>query len=466
MRTWKLIRNGAMATALAVSAQTLGSLVASPSADAFHGTVAATTRVHVRSEPSTKSRSLTVLSPGQQVSAHGTHNGWTKVTWQGRTAYVYAKYLSGATTEAQVSTGSAGTARTTANLNVRVGPSSGHRIVAVIRKGTAVRLTGSVSGGYSQITFRGEHRWVSTSYLTQETALTPPPPAVAGKLQATENLHARSGAGVQHRSHGIMPRGTIVDATGETSNGFSQVIWRGQTLWAASKYLRSVASETTTPPTPELPATTRRWATTDLNIWLASTGDRFSGELPKGSELAVTGKIANGRAEIVHNGALRWVTARFTTATDPSVSAGVGSSTGSWDLDSPPIKGGPRGAELNRGYSKGMERTNPYIQRIGADVFHRFPEIKTLYGWRRDVTPDHPAGRAVDVMIPNYRNNKELGWAIANYYRKHHKELNIKYIIWDQQIWSVQRDAEGWRRMKSRGGDTANHLDHVHINSN
>ena len=32
------------------------------------------------------------------------------------------------------------------------------------------------------------------------------------------------------------------------------------------------------------------------------------------------------------------------------------------------------------------------------DVWDRFPQIKTQYGWRRDVTPDHPAGRAIDVI--------------------------------------------------------------------
>ena len=113
-----------------------------------------------------------------------------------------------------------------------------------------------------------------------------------------------------------------------------------------------------------------------------------------------------------------------------------------------------------------MHRTNPYIQRISADAWARFPQIKTHYGWRRDVTPDHPAGRAVDLMIPNYKKNNQLGWQVARYYQKYARELNIKYIIWDQKIWSVARSKEGWRPMANRGSDTANHYDHVHINSN
>ena len=84
---------------------------------------------------------------------------------------------------------------------------------------------------------------------------------------------------------------------------------------------------------------------------------------------------------------------------------------------------------------------------------------------RRDVTPDHPAGRAVDVMIPSYKTNSALGWEIAKYYRANAKAYNINYIIFGQKIWNIARDSEGWRSMADRGGDTANHYDHVHINT-
>ncbi len=43
------------------------------------------------------------------------------------------------------------------------------------------------------------------------------------------------------------------------------------------------------------------------------------------------------------------------------------------------------------------------------------------------------------------------------------RQLKIKYVIWDQRIWNIERDREGWRFMASRGSDTANHKDHVHV---
>ena len=38
-------------------------------------------------------------------------------------------------------------------------------------------------------------------------------------------------------------------------------------------------------------------------------------------------------------------------------------------------------------------------------------------------------------------------------------ELGVKYVIWDQQI----DTGSGFEAMEDRGGDTANHKDHVHI---
>ncbi len=462
MTVKKGLRVGAAAAALTMGMQLFGSLALGPGAEALQGTVRATTRVHVRAKPTTASASLTILDRGANVVATGTTGSWTKVRWRGRTAYVYSKYLTSNTsgTAAKVTQTRRGTMRTTANLNVRTGPSLNNRVVGVAPRGTAMSLTGRSSGDYTQVTWRGTQRWVAARYLSAGTTGGAVPKVAT--VQTTANLNVRVGSALGHRSVAIASKGTVMPTTGRVANGFTQVVWRNTPRWVASRYLRPVSS--TTPPLSNdsnLPATTKRWATADLNVWYDSRSQRHSEEIAKGSEIAVTSKVANGRIQIVHKGALRWVTARYTTSSRPG-----GAAPGTWDLTSPPITGGPRGKALNKGYSSGMHRTNPYIQRISADAWARFPQIKTHYGWRRDVTPDHPAGRAVDLMIPNYRSNKDLGWAVARYYQRYAKQLNIKYIIWDQKIWSVARSKEGWRPMANRGGDTANHLDHVHVNSN
>ncbi len=57
----------------------------------------------------------------------------------------------------------------------------------------------------------------------------------------------------------------------------------------------------------------------------------------------------------------------------------------------------------------------------------------------------------------------EAGWALTNWLRDHAEVLGVEYLIWQNQIWSLARDAEGWRDY-TRGTDiTTKHIDHLHI---
>lgn len=71
-------------------------------------------------------------------------------------------------------------------------------------------------------------------------------------------------------------------------------------------------------------------------------------------------------------------------------------------------------------------------------------------------TSDHYSGRALDIMIRG-----EYGTEVADWVRAHAGELNVKYVIWQQGYW--QPGMKGYRPMKDRGSDTANHWDHVHV---
>ena len=92
-------------------------------------------------------------------------------------------------------------------------------------------------------------------------------------------------------------------------------------------------------------------------------------------------------------------------------------------------------------------------------VKHRHA-VGTVYGYRSSTTSDHGRGLGADFMV---YSNVTKGYQIAGFTKKHYKELNVSYIIWNQRIWSVGRASEGWRPMADRGGATANHRDHVHV---
>ncbi len=72
---------------------------------------------------------------------------------------------------------------------------------------------------------------------------------------------------------------------------------------------------------------------------------------------------------------------------------------------------------------------------------------------------DHPHGNAIDVMT-----NKDMkkGQEITNFFVKNANKLGVKYVIFNQRMYSAKTGWKG-RAMTDRGSATANHLDHPHI---
>lgn len=91
-----------------------------------------------------------------------------------------------------------------------------------------------------------------------------------------------------------------------------------------------------------------------------------------------------------------------------------------------------------------------------------FPEILTIGGVRPDSLKWHPHGMAIDVMIPNARTpeGKALGDSVLAYVLQNAKRFDLNHVIWRQTIYKPDGSS---RAMTDRGGDTANHYDHVHI---
>ena len=99
---------------------------------------------------------------------------------------------------------------------------------------------------------------------------------------------------------------------------------------------------------------------------------------------------------------------------------------------------------------------SPNIVKVHEAVCAAFPDITTYGTFRGD--GEHSQGLAVDIMVSGAR-----GYEVRDFVRAHYAELGVNYIIYSQQIWSVDRGGEGWRAMSDRGSTTANHYDHVHV---
>ena len=105
----------------------------------------------------------------------------------------------------------------------------------------------------------------------------------------------------------------------------------------------------------------------------------------------------------------------------------------------------------------------PQVQAAANAVVSNVPgaDSITLGGTRPSAADPggHPSGLALDYMV---MSDAALGDAIVEYHIAHWDELGVDYIIWQQRMLSSPNGS--WKAMADRGGATANHMDHPHVN--
>lgn len=109
-----------------------------------------------------------------------------------------------------------------------------------------------------------------------------------------------------------------------------------------------------------------------------------------------------------------------------------------------------------------------------AQVRARFPDSAWACWSPRSGPSEHPLGRACDGTFGNVIGVRatgpalRLGWQVTNWLKANADALGVDYLIWQGRIWSLARQAEGWRAYNGGGmhdpGDvTGGHYDHMHV---
>jgi hypothetical protein len=107
------------------------------------------------------------------------------------------------------------------------------------------------------------------------------------------------------------------------------------------------------------------------------------------------------------------------------------------------------GADLRR-----LGPVKPWVRDAAGFLSCLYDEPRLIGVAQRSRISDHPRGLAVDLMVRGERGDRIAECALAN-----QEELGVTYVIWEQRV----NYGDGWERMADRGGDTENHVDHVHI---
>ncbi|HEX6151271.1 mucin-2 protein [Nocardioides sp.] len=256
----------------------------------------------------------------------------------------------------------------------------------------------------------------------------------AGVLAAspeTRDLLAASSSTTTTSSTGAQSLGSAVDV----SERAPVVSRSGSRIEPLSEIEKMLTAEATAKAIRR--ADTKLWTTADLNLWTTpqeATAENL-GEIDAGKKVLVTGREAAGKVEVVIEGEARWVTAGYLSDEKPE--------------EGPPGLGG----SCTNGSSVSGSAN---ILAVHEAVCAAFPELTSYGTYRGD--GEHAQGIAIDIMVSGDR-----GQQVAEFVRAHYAELGVSYVIYSQQIWSVDRAGEGWRYMSDRGSTTANHYDHVHV---
>ncbi|PKV96018.1 hypothetical protein ATK30_6953 [Amycolatopsis echigonensis] len=143
-----------------------------------------------------------------------------------------------------------------------------------------------------------------------------------------------------------------------------------------------------------------------------------------------------------------------TTLTPPTTSSSAASATTSSPSPTSTTTSHSSEAPSANACSSTLAGTQPAVAQAGNFLKEKFSVDSVGGRAGRSGASDHPAGLALDFMV-----DTKTGNALAAYVLAHQHELGAKYVIWQQRY----NDGSGWSAMEDRGGETANHDDHVHV---
>ncbi len=254
-----------------------------------------TAAVHLRADAGTDKESLGVISKGTSISVTDmSRDEWYAVELSdGRSGYMYSEFIGFSEEMA---------AKTTEYVNLRVGPDTTYKSIAVIPQGTDVTVTNmSNASWYGVRLASGTTGYVFSRYLSlgtkapetsekPESTDTPestpvPDTSVAGDgttAMTTAAVNLRSGPSTSDISKRVVANGTKVTITEKTNaEWYAVTLSNGETGYIFSKYLRVLNSTGS--------GEARGETTTYVNLRSGPGTNYYSkGTIATGTELKIT----------------------------------------------------------------------------------------------------------------------------------------------------------------------------------
>ncbi|MDQ3655200.1 MAG: SH3 domain-containing protein [Chloroflexota bacterium] len=222
----------------AVLVPTLG-LLSPAAARSTDSLIVNTAGARLRSGPGTGYGVIASLAKGTEVrylADGGTANGYrwykVRVLATGKEGFMSASLLSAPDAGPGGDPVIVGSAKTTAAVNLRSGPSTGNQVLRVVPKGAVVKASNTYRNGFRYVIYEGLAGWVADQYLSSDGSQ-----PGEGTFTTTARLNLRAAPNTTAAVKLVIPSGATVKALAGRANGWREVSYKGASGWAATSYL-------------------------------------------------------------------------------------------------------------------------------------------------------------------------------------------------------------------------------------
>ncbi|MBE6733106.1 MAG: hypothetical protein E7561_03825 [Ruminococcaceae bacterium] len=224
--------------------------------------VTAKSEVNLRSGAGTNFDIVGTLKNGTVLSRTGVgKNGWSRLSYGGQPVYAITSYLTDDLTytapapddivEGNTFTASSGKVTPKELVNLRSLPTTSSQIVASVKNGEVLERTATSDKGWTRLLYGGQTVYAVSSYLTDDLTYKPPTTeaptndginteftTVNEQVTAKSETNLRTLPSVKNSEIVYtLKNGEYVTRTGVSTNGYSRLVWNGQTVYAVSSLL-------------------------------------------------------------------------------------------------------------------------------------------------------------------------------------------------------------------------------------
>ena len=261
-------------------------------------------------------------------------NGWDRVTFDGKEAYVYGSYLTAQANESSSQDNNVvsqkvhlkkvnETVYAKTDATVRAGYSTSAEAIGALKAGASIVRTGICDNGWSRVTYNGREAFVYSELLTTKN----PNSEVKGvKVTAVnetvyvvvDDANVRASWSTDSNIVGDLKYGAKASRTGICDNGWSRIVYNGKDAYINSDLI-SKNDPNKKPTVTVYKVTGVAWTTTDCEVRDSYSANAKSlGKLAKGDKVSITGVTDNNWSRIDYNGKVAFINNDMLTSVDPN----------------------------------------------------------------------------------------------------------------------------------------------------